>query len=94
MDGAVIRWTRRSRNGWSWIDGADAPLGEETERYRLVIAPSVGSTRTVELSQPFYAYGAAERAADGAAEAAWLDVSVRQIGLGGASDAAIATLAV
>ncbi|SNS16844.1 Putative phage tail protein [Sphingomonas laterariae] len=94
MDAAVIRWTRRSRNGWSWIDGADAPLGEEAERYRLVIAPSVGNTRTVELSQPFYAYGAAERAADGAAEAPWLDVSVRQIGLGGASDAAIATLTV
>lgn len=36
--GATLRWTRRSRAGWRWVDGVDAPLGEERERYRVVLA--------------------------------------------------------
>jgi len=37
-DGAIrLRWTRRSRLGWRWLDGADAPLGEERERYRVTL---------------------------------------------------------
>lgn len=31
------RWRRRSRRGWRWIDGVDAPLVEEREAYRLTI---------------------------------------------------------
>ena len=34
---AIIRWTRRSRAGWIWADGGDAPLVEESERYRVTI---------------------------------------------------------
>jgi len=38
VDGAIrLRWTRRSRVGWGWLDGADAPLGEEGERYRVIV---------------------------------------------------------
>jgi hypothetical protein len=33
---ALVRWTRRSRLGWNWEDGRDAPLVEEGERYRVV----------------------------------------------------------
>lgn len=28
-------WVRRSRSGWAWLDGLDAPLGESVERYRI-----------------------------------------------------------
>jgi len=48
-DGAIrIRWTRRSRLGWRWIDGTDAPLAEEGERYR--ITPAGGAT--VDTDRP------------------------------------------
>ncbi|MET4896189.1 phage tail protein [Sphingomonadaceae bacterium jetA1] len=47
-DGRVtLGWTRRSRNGWRWIDGVDAPLGEEVERYRLTIGD-----RDEEVTEP------------------------------------------
>jgi hypothetical protein len=42
-----ISWTRRSRLGFAWIDGVDAPLGEAIERYRVVIA---GALTEIELS--------------------------------------------
>ena len=35
--GATVTWTRRSRAGWRWLDGVDAPLGEEAERYRVTV---------------------------------------------------------
>lgn len=31
----LLRWTRRARGGWGWSDGADLPLGEQTESYRV-----------------------------------------------------------
>lgn len=33
--GPTLRWARRSRAGWRWTDGADAPLIEEREAYRI-----------------------------------------------------------
>jgi len=61
-DGAVVlSWTRRSREGWAWLDGVDAPIGEERELYRV----SVGA-RTVEVGEPRWVYGADSQAADGA----------------------------
>ncbi|WP_298093487.1 phage tail protein, partial [uncultured Sphingomonas sp.] len=37
-DGRVaIGWIRRSRAGWRWLDGVDAPLGEEREAYRVSV---------------------------------------------------------
>jgi len=73
-------WTRRSRIGWSWIDGADVPLGEESERYRLVIEPSVGVSRTVEATSPSYDYDPAQQSADGAGGATAVTIRVSQIG--------------
>ncbi len=35
--GRMLRWTRRSRAGWRWSDGTDAPIGESAERYQLRI---------------------------------------------------------
>lgn len=49
--GAMLRWTRRSRSGWRWIDGSDAPLGEERESYRVTLTGPDG-TRTIECDAP------------------------------------------
>ncbi len=70
-DGRVtIGWTRRSRIGWRWLDRVDAPLGEETERYRITIGD-----RVEELSAPVWS----GTVADGTR------VAIRQIGTWGAS---------
>lgn len=48
IDGVpTLRWTRRSRAGFRWIDGGDVPLGEESESYRITIEPLAGASRTV-----------------------------------------------
>jgi hypothetical protein len=80
-DGTLrFAWVRRSRVGWGWLDGADAPLGEESERYRLEIVPSTGAARTVEPTLPGYDYGPGEQAADGAGAAASMTIHLSQIG--------------
>ncbi len=52
---AVVRWIRRSRAGWRWIGGADAPLGEEAERYGITVTRSDGTTTSEERSEPWAA---------------------------------------
>lgn len=73
----AIGWVRRSRHAWSWLDGGDAPIGEEQERYRLAISGD-GFARTILLDAPGYLYTAGEQAEDGAAGA--MQIAVRQIG--------------
>lgn len=46
----VLRWTRRSRAGFRWIDGGDAPLGEEMERYRVTVTLPGGASRVTATS--------------------------------------------
>lgn len=75
-----IGWTRRSRAGWRWPDSVDAPVGEETELYRLTLTATPSPARTADTSLPEYIYTAAERAADIAAGATSLTVSIRQVG--------------
>lgn len=62
--GFALGWSRGSRAGWRWIDGIDAPLGEEREAYRLSFTRGDGMGRMVELGSAAYTYGAAEVAAD------------------------------
>jgi hypothetical protein len=83
-----IQWVRRSRQGWAWLGGGDAPLGEEAERYRIAIA-GAGFERVAETAAPAFLYAAAERAADGAGPIA---VSVSQLGSLAASRPAILAL--
>lgn len=42
-----LAWVRRSRKGFAWIDGIDAPLGESFERYRVNIDGPGGSFEVV-----------------------------------------------
>ncbi|SDA35244.1 phage tail protein [Sphingomonas sp. NFR15] len=74
---AAIAWTRRSRAGWRWLDGVDAPLAEERELYRVTI----GTGPSIDTSEPAHTLTAAERATG-------VSVSIRQIGSAGASAAA------
>ncbi|PZQ61842.1 MAG: hypothetical protein DI544_04275 [Sphingomonas taxi] len=49
--GATMRWARRSRFGWRWDDGTDAPLGEEREAY-VVTVEQDGATRSLTTDAP------------------------------------------
>jgi hypothetical protein len=73
----LINWVRRSRNGWAWMSGADTPLGEEREAYRVALTTGAG-VRAVEVAQSAFTYSADLQAADGAA--AGLSVEVVQLG--------------
>lgn len=77
-----VRWVRRSRSGWRWIDGVDAPLAEEREAYRVVVMGADGGVRTVETDTPDVLILAAERTGGAAT------VRVGQIGSNGESTAA------
>ena len=74
---ATIRWTRRSRAGWRWIDGVDAPLSEETEAYRVTVSTASGA-RDIAVAAPVVSVTAAERAGPAS-------VVVRQRGVFGES---------
>ncbi|QIG81559.1 phage tail protein [Stakelama tenebrarum] len=73
-----LKWIRRSRSGWRWIDGVDAPLGEEAERYRLTITPTGGDARVVEVSEPGYLLSSEDRLSGCA-------IAIRQVGTFGTS---------
>jgi hypothetical protein len=82
-DGSIaIGWVRRSRGGWDWTDGAETPLGEEREAYRVTLSGASGA-RTIEVAQPACVYGVTEQEADGFAGA--LEVEVVQLGTAAAS---------
>ncbi len=78
-DGRVsLNWVRRSRDGWRWSDHVDAPLAEETERYRLTIATDTGAVEQVETVMASYLYTPP-------AAATILNISIVQIGTFGPS---------
>ncbi|BCA63105.1 hypothetical protein HMP09_2339 [Sphingomonas sp. HMP9] len=74
---ATVRWTRRSRAGWGWIDGVDAPLAEEIEAYRVTVTAG-GTSRDVDVADPAVSVTAADRV--GA-----VSIAVRQRGVFGES---------
>ncbi|WP_394652442.1 phage tail protein [uncultured Sphingomonas sp.] len=54
-DAARLTWTRRSRAGWHWADGIDAPLAEEGEMYLVAYGDAaIGAQIAVlpEISVP------------------------------------------
>ncbi|HET6535432.1 MAG TPA: phage tail protein [Sphingomicrobium sp.] len=68
-------WIRRSRKGWAWLDGVDAPLGCASERY-VVTLDGASSSVEVQTVTSEIALGAAEVAGLGAQ----ITVSVVQAG--------------
>jgi hypothetical protein len=90
-DGSLaIGWTRRSRRGWDWRDGVDAPLSEEREAYQLVIARGDGAARVIEADAASWTYPAALLAEDRSVGA--LALAIRQIGTHAVSAPLIVTL--
>ncbi|WP_276591671.1 phage tail protein [Sphingomicrobium nitratireducens] len=42
-DGSLaVNWTPRSRQGWAWIDGLDAGIGESSWSYEVIISSEAG----------------------------------------------------
>ncbi len=72
-----LSWVRRSRVGWSWLDGTDAPLGEEREAYRVTIA-GAAFQREWEVTAAGFTYTQAMQGDDGASLP--LAVRVEQLG--------------
>lgn len=74
-DGAtLLRWVRRSRTGWAWSDGIDAPLGEEREAYRVTL----GTGEAFDIDAPWLLLAPGHRAVP-------LGVTVCQAGANGLS---------
>ncbi len=88
----LLRWKRRSRDGWRWLDGVDAPLGEETEAWRIALQPDAGAAIILDLSTAQHVYAAAQRAAHVGGGANSLTVTIRQIGRYGLSRPATVTI--
>jgi hypothetical protein len=85
-----LSWTRRSRQGFAWLDGVDAPIGEAREQYSVVIIGSIGS---IELAAdaPELIIPAPTVAGLGVGSAS---IEVRQIGDLAASRAAKITITI
>ena len=73
-----LRWTRRSRQGFDWIDGADAPLGEETERYALTTRSGGPVLRAISTFESRFTYTAADQAADFGGPVVDIDLNIAQ----------------
>ncbi|MFL9839936.1 phage tail protein [Sphingomonas sp. ST-64] len=84
--GRRLRWTRRSRIGWRWSDGSDAPLGESVERYQIRIRRAGLPDQLVSADLPELILPS-EGVGTGA-----LTIEVRQAGDLGLSPAAILVL--
>ena len=79
-----LSWIRRSRLGYAWVDGIDAPLGEAREQYRLVIT-CVANAREYATYQPGFTVGASDVAELGSGT---IVIEVQQVGDFGTSPAA------
>jgi hypothetical protein len=85
-DGSIsVRWIRRSREGWNWIDGIDVPLGEESERYRVTRFAVGRDDVTEDTTTSVWAYSTALLAADRAAGLSTVTVRIVQVGVRGVS---------
>ena len=86
----LLNWVRRSRSGWTWSDGIEAPLAEEAEIYRLIMSDGA-QERTFILSEPRFTYTSNQRMADGIA--APFSLEVAQLGTWAESRPATAFIA-
>ncbi|MFQ5774207.1 MAG: phage tail protein [Kiloniellaceae bacterium] len=86
----TITWVRRTRLGGAWKDGADVPLGEESEDYEVDILNGAAVARTitstaspggsvVTAASRQALYTAADQIADFGAEQATLTLKVYQL---------------
>ncbi len=75
----LIHWIRRSRNGFDWRDGVDAPLDALPERYQVTVL--VGAAQFSDVrDQPDWPVSAAMIAAWQGAGATSVTIIVQQVG--------------
>ncbi len=76
-DGTLaLRWTRRARGGWHWLDGVDVPLVEESERYEVGCGAISNPLALYQTGEPSFHLDSAMLAALPAGTSIW----IRQIG--------------
>src|SRR5690606_8023244 len=83
--GLVFTWTRRARGAWSWPNGIETPLNEQTEGYLVGLGVPQAPDLAWETSQPRLELSASQwavLAAEHAGKALW----VRQLGSFDVSD--------
>ena len=52
-DGTLnMAWTRRARGGWTWADGVDVPLNEQSEAYQVGFGPAMAPLALWEVTSP------------------------------------------
>lgn len=73
-----IRWFRRSRTGFGWIDGADAPLGEDGESYRLCCVSGDAAIEVV-IAEPVFVLSAARQLTEFGAIADSVSIELAQM---------------
>jgi hypothetical protein len=88
--GLDCSWVRRSRFGWSWLDGVDAALGCSIERYRVALQGAATPVE-VETASPDFLFTAADLARAGEGD---LILSVRQVGDFAVSRPALLTITI
>ena len=71
-----LRWTRRSRSGFAWVDDVDAPIGESREQYSVTVSGPI-SELALTSTEPNLFIAAADLAPLGSGSAL---IEVRQIG--------------
>lgn len=76
----TIGWIRRTRLGGNWLDHADVPLNESSERYEVDILSGGGVVRTLTgLDENTASYSADQQLADFGAVQPAIEVAVYQL---------------
>jgi hypothetical protein len=79
-DGSLeMKWTRRARGAWSWTDGVESPLHEQTEAYQVTYGP-IGSPIAIWLLDTPHLALSPQDQADLTAQLAGGELQVRQQG--------------
>lgn len=61
--GHRLEWVRRARGGWLWLDGVDAPLGEQAEAYDIAFGAGTQVLARWETTSPALDFAAGALAA-------------------------------
>lgn len=75
-----VTWVRRGRVEADDWEGADIPLDEPTERYRIEVLDGAIVRRVIEVTEPAFTYPAADETADFGAAQTSLSLRIRQMG--------------
>jgi Putative phage tail protein len=74
-----VNWIRRSRTGYAWTDGTDAPLGEESLAFDVVVLSGASPVRTVRVTSEQFTYDLAAQTADFGSGQSTLTLEISQI---------------